>query len=211
MRLLDVKILLGALVVFLVTLLAGCSINDGISVSDYIEKPTAIVKDYRIGIDDVLTINVWRNPDLNITVPVRPDGKISAPLIGDIKVGGFTATEVAQEIKKGLAKFIRDPQATVIISGLNSHEYLTRIRVTGAVSNQVSTAYRQGMTVLDAILLAGGVTDFANSNGAILFRKEQGRYTAINILLDDILYQGGLETNILLKPGDIISIPERIF
>lgn len=197
--------------IMIVIFLGGCSSYSSMTISDYVEKPMDDIKDYQVGVDDRLTVNVWRNTDLNITVPVRPDGKISVPLVGDVAAGGSTASEIAQKITKKLEKFIRDPQVTVIVSDLRSHEFLTRIRITGAVSNQLSIPYRQGMTVLDAVLLAGGINDFGDGNGTILFRKMSDKHIAIEILLDDILNQGGLKTNITLRPGDIISVPERIF
>lgn len=191
--------------------LSGCS-NQGVTtVQEYTPPPAGIVPEYRIGIDDVLTVNVWRHPDLNITVPVRPDGKISVPLVGDVSAGGKTPENVSRLITKKIEKFIRDPQVTVIVSNLRSHEYLTRLRVIGSVRKPLSLTFRQGITVLDAVLAAGGLNDFASSNNTKLYRKENGKTVIISIYLDDILYDGDLETNLLLKSGDIISVPERLF
>lgn len=191
--------------------LVACSNNEATSVSEYVAPPSGMVSEYHIGVDDTLAINVWRNPDLNVSVPVRPDGKISVPLVGDVLAGGRTAEQVSEEIRKKLEKYIREPQVTAIITGLRSHEYLTRLRVTGAVRQPISINYRQGMTVLDAVLVAGGVTEFAAANRTKLYRKEMGKTVVISIYLDDILYEGDLETNILLKSGDIITVPERLF
>lgn len=198
-------------VLFLVLSFAGCSTDQIIPVSEYVPPPAGIVPEYHIGVDDVITVNVWRNADLNVSVPVRPDGKISVPLVGDVPAGGKSAEEVSRIIKTELAKFIRDPQVTVIISNLRSHEFLRRLRVTGAVRNPISIRFSQGMTVLDAILQAGGVNEFASANNTKLYRKENGKEVIISIYLDDILNDGNLETNILLKSGDIITVPERIF
>lgn len=192
-------------------LLTACSQNEVILVGDYVPPPAGIVPEYHIGIDDVISVNVWRNKDLNVSVPVRPDGKISVPLVGDVMAGGKSAEDVAASIKKQLGKYIRDPQVTVIITNLRSHEFLTRLRVTGAVRRPISIKYKQGMTVLDAILAAGGVNDFAAANKTKLYRKERGKSVVISIYLDDILFDGNLETNILLKTGDIITVPERLF
>src|SRR5438094_717152 len=104
------------------------------------------VETYHIGVDDRLQVSVWRNPDLSATVPVRPDGKISLPLVGDVAAGGRTAEDVAADVKERLATFIRDPQVAVILTELRSNEYLSRVRVTGAVRQPVSITYRQGMT-----------------------------------------------------------------
>lgn len=189
----------------------SCSNTVATKVSEYVAPPAGMISEYHIGVDDVLSINVWRNADLNVSVPVRPDGKISVPLVGDAQAGGKTAEEVAEIVKKKLAKFIRDPQVTVIITNLRSHEFLTRLRVTGAVQQPISIKFRQGMTVLDAVLAAGGVNSFAAANRTKLYRKESGKTVVISIYLDDILYEGDLETNILLTSGDIITVPERLF
>jgi polysaccharide export outer membrane protein len=148
---------------------------------------------------------------LTVTAPVRPDGKISVPIIGDVQAGGQTPSEVAETIKKRLSEFIREPNVAVILTELRSHEFLTRVRVTGAVRTPRSINHRQGMTVLDAVLEAGGVTDFASPNRARLFRKNGDKTEVFQIDLGDILGKGRLETNLLLSPGDVITVPERLF
>lgn len=176
------------------------------------QSETAITQEkYKIGVDDTVQVSVWRNPELTVTVPVRPDGKISMPLIGDVLAGGFSPEEVAAEIKKKLSNYIRDPQVAVILTALHSHEYLTRVRVTGAVRTPSSLAHRQGMTVLDAVLAAGGLNEFAAPGRAKLFRTEKGVTKTFNVLLDEILNGGKLESNYILKPGDVITVPERFF
>lgn len=172
---------------------------------------TTIDETYRIGPDDRLQISVWRNPDLSVAVPVRPDGMISVPLIGDVKAGGKTPDHVAKEIRERLATFIRDPNVTVILTELRSHEFLSRVRVTGAVRAPRSMPFRQGMTVLDAVLEAGGVNDFAAPNRSKLYRKSKAKVEVIDIDLGDILNKGKLGTNERLIPGDVITVPERIF
>ena len=167
--------------------------------------------DYRIGVDDRLQITVWRNPELTVTVPVRPDGKISVPLIGDVQAGGNAPSQVAAIIKDKLSAFIREPNVAVILIELRSHEFLSRVRVTGAVRTPRSMPYRQGMTVLDAVLEAGGVNDFASPNRTRLYRKERTKTEIIDIDLNDILTKGKLATNVELRPGDIVTVPERLF
>jgi polysaccharide export outer membrane protein len=169
----------------------------------------AIANDYRIGVDDVVQVSVWRNPDLGITVPVRPDGKISVPLIGDVAAGGRTATEVSADIQTRLTTFIRDPQVAVILTELRSHEYLSRVRVTGAVRQPVSIPYRQGMTVLDAVLAAGGTTEFAAGDRSHLYRKGEQDTKTLDVQLERILNRGDLTTNFTVHPGDVITVPER--
>jgi polysaccharide export outer membrane protein len=202
------------LLVGMVALASGCA-----STPDATEGAEKEVKrftsntegEYRIGVDDRLQITVWRNPDLAVTVPVRPDGKISVPLIGDVQAGGNTPTQVAAIIKDKLSAYIREPNVAVILTELRSHEFLSRIRVTGAVRTPRSMPYRQGMTVLDAVLEAGGVNDFASPNRTKLYRKEKTNTEIIGIDLNDILTKGKLETNVELKPGDVVTVPERLF
>lgn len=167
---------------------------------------------YLIGVDDLVQIAVWRNPDLSITVPVRPDGMISMPLIGDILAGGLTAEQVAANIKKKLSLYIRTPQVAVILTELRSHEYISRIRVTGSVRTPLSLPFRQGMTVLDAVLAAGGIDEFASPNRTKIYRKGKGESPeVIKVRLGKILSSGKLETNYKLVPGDVITVPERWF
>ncbi|MFV1992967.1 MAG: XrtA/PEP-CTERM system exopolysaccharide export protein [Acidiferrobacterales bacterium] len=168
-------------------------------------------KQYLIGIDDIIQVSVWRNPELTVTVPVRPDGKVSLPLIGDVRAGGLPPMVVAANIEKKLRSYIRSPKVAVILTELRSHEFLTRIRVTGAVRTPSSMPYRQGMTVLDAVLQAGGVNDFAAAGRSKLYRKVNGKVQVINVDLDDILNEGALETNLILIPGDVLTVPERLF
>ncbi|UNK50262.1 polysaccharide biosynthesis/export family protein [Lysobacter sp. S4-A87] len=167
------------------------------------------VDSYQIGIDDIVQVSVWRNPELGITVPVRPDGKISVPLIGDVSAGGRTPDEVAKDIQTRLATFVRDPQVAVILTDLRSHEYLSRVRVTGAVRQPISIPYRQGMTVLDAVLAAGGVTEFAAPARSDLYRKTGESTRSYAVRLDHILEDGDLSTNFKVAPGDVITVPER--
>lgn len=190
-------------------LLAACATGGGGS-SVPPEAARAPVEDYLIGVDDDVQVSVWRNPDLGITVPVRPDGKISVPLIGDVAAGGRTPNEVAADIQEKLGAYVRDPQVAVILTQLRSHEYLSRVRVTGAVRQPVSIPYRQGMTVLDAVLAAGGVTEFAASDRSSLYRKADGQTTSHAVRLEQILNRGDLSTNFTVAPGDVITVPERV-
>jgi polysaccharide export outer membrane protein len=191
---------------------AGCALFDaGISQQPDVQSEAPTPEDYRIGVDDRVQVSVWRNPELTVTAPVRPDGKISVPIIGDIQAGGHTASEVAESVKKRLAEYIREPNVAVIITELRSHEFLTRVRVTGAVRTPRSMPHRQGMTVLDAVLEAGGVNEFASPNRAKLYRKVKDKTEVFEISLGDILAKGRLETNLALRPGDVITVPERLF
>lgn len=196
-----------------VLLLSACATGGGTSSAPPPVNPEAqAVNVYRIGVDDILEVSVWHNPDLNAKVPVRPDGMISVPLVGDIPAGGKTPEEVAAAITEKLKTYVRDPQVAVILTELRSHEYLSRVRVTGAVRQPISVPYRQGMTVLDAVLAAGGTTDFAAADRTELYRKEgDGATKSYAVRLDRILQKGDLATNYPAQPGDVITVPERVF
>ena len=165
-------------------------------------------QEYRIGVGDSLAINVWRNKDLSVEVPVRPDGMISVPLAGDIEVGERTPVEVSEAITKKLATYIRDPFVTVIVTNMGSAEFRNRVRVTGAVQKPISLPYRQGMTVLDVVLEAGGTNEFANLSRATLFRRDG---TRLPVRLDRILKRGEMKTNYTIRAGDVVTVPQSAF
>lgn len=190
-------------------LLAAC-VSSGPLSSGAPPVVVPVADDYQIGVDDIVQVSVWRNPELGITAPVRPDGKISVPLIGDVMAGGRTPDAVAKELQGKLATYVIEPQVTVIITELRSHEYLSRVRVTGAVRTPMSIPYRQGMTVLDAVLAAGGVTEFAAADRSSLHRKNGDGAQAYGVQLDNILNAGDLSTNYKVAPGDVITVPERV-
>lgn len=178
-------------------------------------KPEPVVgvlaDDYTIGVGDQLNVMVWRNPELSMSVPVRPDGKISVPLVGDILAAGISSEVLASQISTQLAEFIRNPQVTVIVTNPASSDYLQRVRLMGAVASPQSIPYRQGMMVLDVVLQAGGVTPFSRPNGALLYRQTEEGLKVYPVYLKDILEKGDLSTNYLLAPSDILTVPERIF
>lgn len=202
----------GACALAVLALLSACAASVDPSLRDPApEKRFATEASYRIGADDKVQVTVWRNPELSVMVPVRPDGMISVPLIGDVMAGGKTPTEVAETIRRKLTAYIREPVVTVILTELKSHEYLSRVRITGAIRTPKSIPYRQGMTVLDAVLESGGINEFASSNRSKLYRKSGGATVVFDVELGDILEKGKLETNYSLLPGDVITIPERLF
>lgn len=199
------------IIILLSIVLAACA-------SEQLEKgapPTpnefALDNNYRIGVGDDLQIQVWRNEDLSTRVPVRPDGKISSPLVGDIVAAGLTTQELAQALTEKLTTYIRSPEVTVIVTNPASADFLRRVRVTGAVRNPVSLSYRQGMTALDIVLQAGGLTEFAAPSKARLYRTVEGRTRIYPIDLDAILKKGDLTTNYPLYPSDVVTVPERSF
>ncbi len=206
----------GLLVSFLaVALLSGCA-GPSASSPEKIQRALAIetrdsVDQYILGATDVVQVSVWRNEDLSISVPVRPDGKISVPLVGDVQASGRTPVELADTIRANLAQYIREPQVSVVVTSMGSHEFTDRVRVTGAVRQPISVPHRSGMTVLDVFLSAGGANEFAALNSAMLYRKVEGEVVAIPVRVDDILSKGEVQTNYPMRPGDILTIPERSF
>jgi polysaccharide export outer membrane protein len=174
-------------------------------------RPSVLVKSYRMAVGDQVKINVWKNTELSLTEPVRPDGKISLPLIGDVMAVGYTPEELASVIEKKLSNYIKAPKVTIILAKLQGHEFLSAIRVTGSVSTNRSIIYHQGMTVLDAVLAAGSVDLYADANNTKLYRRTKAGSMAYDIRLEDILEEGDMTTNVLLLPGDIITVPERNF
>ncbi len=171
----------------------------------------AMDNNYRIGVGDELHVQVWRNDELSTRVPVRPDGKISSPLVGDIVAAGLTTQELAKAIGEKLSAFVRNPEVTVIVSNPVSADFLRRVRVTGAVRTPSSVTYRQGMTVLDLVLQAGGLTEFAAPSKSRLYRTVEGRTKVYAVDLEAILQKGDLHTNYPLYPSDVVTIPERNF
>lgn len=167
--------------------------------------------DYLVGVDDEVAVKVWKNPDLDVTGPVRSDGMITVPLVGDVQAGGKTPEAIAADITKRMSTFVREPQVTVMVSALHSHEYLSRVRVTGAVRTPVSLPYRQGMSVLDAVLAAGGPTDFAAGNRTWLHRRTADGTQRYPVALESMLEDGDLASNYPMQPGDVISVPQRNF
>jgi polysaccharide export outer membrane protein len=195
--------------VLLLLVIAGCSSNKPVQAP--VAGDSAVLAEYKVGVGDALAVNVWRNPELSINVPVRPDGKISMPLIGDIIAADLTTEQLSQNITKSLTTFIRSPQVTVIVVNPSSSDFQRRVRITGAVANPQSIPYREGMTVLDLVLLAGGPNQFASANKAKLYRKVNDVLKVYPIKLDDLINDGDVETNYPLQPSDIVTVPERSF
>lgn len=175
------------------------------------ENPGILIDSYTMAVGDQVQIRVWKNPELSLSEPVRPDGKISMPLIDDIMAVGLTPEELSAIIEQRLSVYVKNPNVTVILTSLQGHEFLSRIRVTGSVTRNMSLTYHQGMTVLDAVLEAGSVDLYADSNKTKLHRRVGDRSESYDIRLKDIMENGDMTTNIYLFPGDIITVPERGF
>jgi len=173
---------------------------------------TAASADYNwiIGPGDSVNIVVWRNPELSMSVPVRPDGKIATPLVEDLPAIGKDATTLARDIEKALAKYIRDPVVTVIVTGFVG-PFSEQIRVVGEAAKPQVLAYRQKMTILDVMIAVGGLTDFADGNGATLLRSADGSTKQYGVRLKDLIRRGDISANVEMKPGDILIIPQSFF
>ncbi len=175
------------------------------------ESPKVLIDSYKMAVGDQLMINVWKNPDLSLSEPIRPDGKISVPLVGDVMAAGLTPEELAKIIEKKLSTYVKSPNVSIILTSLQGHAFLSRIRVTGSVMKNISLTYHQGMTVLDAVLEAGSVDLYADSNNTKLHRRTKTGTETYDIRLKNIMHNGDMSTNVPLMPGDIITVPERGF
>ena len=173
--------------------------------------PKVLVDSYKMAVGDQLQISVWKIPELSLSEPVRPDGKISLPLIGDVMAVGKTPEQLAKVLEKRLTAYVKNPNVTVILTNLQGHEFLSRIRVTGSVEKNISLSYHQGMTVLDAVLEAGSLDLYADGNRTKLHRRTKDGSESYDIRLDDMMKDGDMRTNVTLMPGDIITVPERGF
>lgn len=170
-------------------------------------KPTD--SNYIIGPGDTLEVFVWRNPELSVTVPVRPDGKISTPLVEDMVAVGKTAPQLARDMENVLSEYVRSPKVNIIVTQAASAFSL--VKVVGQVAHPAALPYREGMRVLDAILAVGGLTQFASGNRARIVRVEHGQETIIHVKVANLVNSGDVRENIALKPGDVLVVPQSFF
>lgn len=195
--------LLAAAFFLALALLAGCAGP----------KPPAMdyqSVDYVIGAGDTLQIFVWRNPEVSITVPVRPDGKISTPLVEDMVASGKTPTQLAREIEHVLAGYLKDPLVTVIVTAF-SGAFEQQIRVVGEVTVPSALMYRADMTLLDVMIQVGGLTDFAAGNRSSIVRTFGGQQHQFRVRLNDLVRNGDVSANVAMMPGDVVFVPESWF
>lgn len=164
---------------------------------------------YVIGPGDTLQVFVWRNPELTTSVPVRPDGKISTPLVEDMVAVGKTPSQLARDIETVLAEYIRQPQVNIIVSTAVST--FSQVKVIGQVTNPQALPYREGMTVMDAVLAVGGLGPYAAGNRSKVVRADGGKPREMKVRLSDLLNKGDLSQNLALRPGDVIVVPESRF
>lgn len=173
-------------------------------------QPREDAGDYIIGPGDNLNINVWNNPEISASVPVRPDGKISTPLVEDIQAVGKTPAELGRDIETVLSEYIRSPKVTVIVSGFVG-TFGEQIRVVGQAVNPQSIRYRERMTLLDVMIEAGGLSQFAAGNRAKIVRWSDGKQIEIPVRVSDLIDKGKIEANVMMQPGDVLVIPESRF
>ena len=165
---------------------------------------------YLIGPGDSVNIQVWRNPELSLVVPVRPDGKITTPLVEDLPASGRTPTQLAREIEKSLARYVQSPVVTVIVSNFVG-PYSEQIRVIGEAAKPQALPYRENMSLLDVMIAVGGITDFAAGNKASILRTVGGQREQLAVRLVDLLRKGDLSANVSMRPGDVLVIPQSFF
>lgn len=164
---------------------------------------------YLIGAGDTLNIIVWRNPELSMVVPVRPDGKVAAPLVEEVMAQGKTSTQLAREVEQQLGKYVRDPVVTVLVTSFVG-PYSEQIRVVGEAAKPQFLNFKKNMTVLDVMIAVGGLTDFAAGNSATILRTGEGN-KQYAVRLNDLIKRGDLSANVEMKPGDILVIPQSLF
>lgn len=164
---------------------------------------------YIIGPGDTVNIVVWRNPELSMSVPVRPDGKITAPLVEDLVAMGKDSTTLARDMEEALGKFIRDPVVTVIVTAFVG-PYSEQIRVVGEAAKPQTLPYKQKMTLLDVMIVVGGITEFADGNGTTLLRTTEDN-KQFNVRVGDLIKRGDVSANVEMKPGDVLIIPQSWF
>lgn len=193
---------------FFIIVTTGCATKSDMMAPATVSE--AADHDYLIGPGDTVNINVWRNPEVSMSVPVRPDGKITTPLVEDVIAIGKTSTELARDIEKALAKFIQQPVVTVIVTGF-SGPYGEQIRVIGQATRPQALAYRQGMSLMDVLIAVGGITEFASGNKANIIRTVDGKQQTFNIRINDLIKDGDISANVPVRPGDILVIPQSFF
>lgn len=202
----------GRLVTGLLALMlgAGCGTSKNYPLLEDSANANAFETAYLIGPGDTIQIDVWGNPELSVTVPVRPDGKMSSPLVQDLWASDKTATQLAKDIEKVLAKYVRNPVVTVIVTNFGG-VYRQQIRVIGEATTPQALPYRENMTLLDVMIAVGGITDFAAGNKASVVRRSGSKSQQFGVRLKDLVKGGDLSANVAMHPGDILIIPQSYF
>lgn len=192
----------------MIGLLAGCEGPDQLPTANLAARSTAPT--YVIGALDSVTVFVWRNPDISTTTIVRPDGRLSIPLVEELDAAGKTPEQLARDIERRLSEFILDPFVTVSVEGFVG-PFEQQIRVVGEAAEPQAIPFRSDMTILDVMIQVGGLTEFASGNRTTLVRIEDGGQKEYRVRLDDLLQDGDISANVQVFPGDVIIIPESWF
>ncbi|MEM6414023.1 MAG: XrtA/PEP-CTERM system exopolysaccharide export protein [Pseudomonadota bacterium] len=204
------------LVVLTALFLAACassSIKDSSELkaaSDEAYVASKTGPEYLIGPLDKIEVFVWRSPELSTKVTVRPDGRISTPLVEDMAAAGKTPTKLAKDIETALSQYVRTPQVTVIVSDFSS-TFEQQVRVLGEAQTPIALPFQSGMTVLDVMVAVGGLTEFAAGNKSVLIRGQGAERDSYRLKLDNLLRKGDISANVAVLPGDVILIPESKF
>jgi len=204
----------GGLLLIGVTFLAACSSFSGGPLPSSVVQESSMAKTgdytYLIGPGDSVNIFVWRNPEISNSVTVRPDGKITSPLVEELLASGKTPEQLARDVEEVLSTYIKEPIVTVMVSGFVG-PYSEQIRIVGEAANPQAIPYREKMTALDVMIAVGGLTEFAAGNRASVVRVVDGEQKAYQIKLNDLLRNGDINANVDMKPGDVLIIPESFF
>ena len=196
--------LLGGLLLFV----GGCGGKTKVVEMPVLEP--AVETEYRIGPGDNLQVFVWNHPELTVTVPVRPDGMISTPLVENMKAEGKTPSQLSRDLETALAEYVRSPTVNVIVTQFVG-AYGDQIRVVGQAQEPKSLPYRANMTVLDVMIAVGGLAEFAAGNRAVIMRREGDQQLRIPVRLTDLMNDGDIGANVAMRPGDVLIIPESRF
>jgi polysaccharide export outer membrane protein len=202
------KLLMSLVAVVFIAALGGCADTAPQNIEMAAAQPAAHA--YLIGPGDTLSITVWHNPEVSMVVPVRPDGKITTPLVEDLPASGKTATQLARDIEQALSKYIQQPVVTVIVTNFVG-PYSQQIRVIGQAAKPQALPYREGMSLMDVLIAVGGITEFAAGNRANIIRTVNGKQQKIPVRLNDLIKDGDVSANMAVRPGDVLVVPESFF
>jgi len=198
----------GLLVALLPLFVAAC--GGGTKAVQAPPPPPVEQTEYRIGPGDALQVFVWNHPELTVTVPVRPDGLISTPLVENMKAEGKTPSQLSRDLETALSEYVRSPTVNVIVTQFVG-AYADQIRVVGQAQKPQSLPYLANMTVLDVMITVGGLAEFAAGNRAVILRREGDQQLRIPVRLQDLLNDGDIGANLPMQPGDVLIIPESRF
>ena len=193
-------------VVFPILFLGGCKTYPPLTA----DNTPYVGHDYLIGPGDMVDVIVWRNPEVSMAVPVRPDGKITTPLVEDLPASGKTSTQLARDIEQALSKYIQQPVVTVVVTEFVG-PYTEQIRVIGEAAKPQALPYREEMSLMDVMIEVGGMTDFAAGNKARIIRSVEGKQQQFSVRLDDLIRDGDITANVPMRQGDVLVIPESFF